>query len=174
MKSSSFISDASALIYLAKCDAFSEATAVLGVLGVPPAVWKEAVEAGESRGLPDAAATRLALEKGWLRRLVVTPAQERAGWALGRTHRLGAGESQVLVMARQGAIALMDDDEAAAVARMMGISVMRTPQIPVYGVRRGVFNVERGLNLLDRIAAVTTLPAGLLQQLLAKIEGDRR
>jgi predicted nucleic acid-binding protein len=158
------------LIYLAKANAFAEAHAVLGVLGIPPFVWKEAVDSGETRGLKDPAATRMALEQCHIRKLVLTPPQERAAWALGRDYRLGIGESQVIVMARRRARALLDDARAADVADSMGIQVVSTTDLPVLAVAKGPLDAGRALELLYRLAQSMTIPSDRILWLQTRIK----
>src|SRR6266540_1500479 len=68
--------DASTLIYLAKADAFTEASTCIRTILVTPAVWREAVEEGERIGAPEVGRIRAAQERGLLRRVALSPDAE--------------------------------------------------------------------------------------------------
>ncbi len=92
--------DASTLIYLAKADAFTEASTCIRTILVTPAVWREAVEEGERIGAPEVGRIRAAQERGLLRRVALSPDAEVEAEAIRASHRLGLGESEVWEKAR--------------------------------------------------------------------------
>jgi predicted nucleic acid-binding protein len=168
------LSDASSVIYLAKADALRDAAALVGALLVPPAVWREAVEAGERRGQLDQARIRLARDQGLLHFVELDPAIEKMAIEIKRRRRIGLGESQVLAVARKGGLVLMDDRRAARVATSMGISPVRTISLPVLCWRRGLIDSSGALDLLRRLTRVVGVRADLLMRLEADVlEGER-
>ncbi|MBI4495209.1 MAG: hypothetical protein HY690_20730 [Chloroflexi bacterium] len=58
--------DSGPLVYFAKLTALHILQAILGAVGVPPAVYQETVAAGKLRGKPDATAIERALDMGVL------------------------------------------------------------------------------------------------------------
>ena len=63
--------DTSSLIYLAKASGLAAANACVGPLLLPPAVWREAVQAGEARGDPEVHRVVTAESSGWVSRIVL-------------------------------------------------------------------------------------------------------
>jgi len=174
MERSDALTDASGLIYLAKADALGEARAIVGVMGVTPAVWFEVMAAGRRRGPSDVEILRRALDDGLLRPIELDPAQERAALSLAERFRLGRGESQVLACGRKDDRIVMDDVRAARVARGLGLGPIATAALPVLGVRSQVLGANEALRLLRRLASVMGIRADVLMQLEAAIREDRR
>ena len=168
------LSDASTVIYLAKADVLHDAGALLGALLVPPAVWRETMEAGERRGQLDQARIRSARDRGLLRLVELDAAIERRAIEIRRRRRIGLGESQVLAVAKKGRLVLVDDHRAARVATSMGISPARTISLPVLCWRRGWLDSSGALQLLRRVTKVVAVRADVLMRLEADIlEGER-
>jgi predicted nucleic acid-binding protein len=168
------LSDASSVIYLAKADPLHDVGALLGALLVPPAVWRETVEAGESWGQLDKARIRSARDQGFLQLVELDPATERRAIEIRRRRRIGFGECQVLAAARKGSLVLMDDRRAARVAMSMGISAARTISLPVLCWRRGLIESSDASELLRRLTEVIGVRASVLMRLEADIrEGER-
>ena len=67
MEERAWLADASSLIYIAKCNAFEAMNRCMGVLAVPPGVWKEAVEHGVRIGAGEVPRIRLAVKAGFVR-----------------------------------------------------------------------------------------------------------
>lgn len=165
--------DASSLIYLAKADAFREAHSSVGVLSAPPAVWREAVEAGIDKGIADPQRILSAQRAGWVRATPIGTQREQAARVLAGQYRLGHGESQVLVMGRRAARVVLDDRRAVRVAVALGYMPVSTVLLPVLGVRERGLSRQVAMDMLKRLAAVIALPALQLQRLEAML-GERR
>lgn len=147
--------DASSLIYLAKADAFAEVALCVQTIQVPPAVWREAVEDGESIGAPEVPRIRDALEAGSLQHVDLTAAQTRLAGTIAGENRIGSGESEVLAVARPGARVILDEGRATRVAHSLGVIPLPTLFLPVVGHRAGDLALNDALDLLRRLAAVT-------------------
>lgn len=146
--------DASTLIYLAKANAFDEARACLDAILVPPAVWRESVEAGERIGAPEVGRIKEAVEAGFLRRVELREDVEEIANRIAAEHRLGPGESEVLALASGRCRAIVDEGRAARVARSLGITAVSTLFLPVLGRQRGGLAAEDAVRLLHRLAVV--------------------
>ena len=144
--------DATTLIYLAKADGFDLAARCLRGFVVPPAVWGEAVEAGERRGYPDAARIRVAEAAGFLRRIALPDAVEALSATIAAAHRLGLGESEVLALAHEPRRAIVDDGRAARVAESLGIQPLSTLFLPALGRQAGSLGEDEALAYVRSIA----------------------
>jgi predicted nucleic acid-binding protein len=163
--------DASSLIYLAKCDAFTDLERFLPGLLVPPAVWEEAVEAGERIGAPDVTALRRAFDRGFLRRIGLRPAEARRAATLAETHRLGRGESEVLTMGRRFAWCVVDEGRASRVAATLGVATLPTLLLPVLGHRSGRMDAGEAMKLVRRLAVVAGARAEAVFAIEAELSG---
>lgn len=147
--------DASTLIYLAKADAFDAASSCISSILVPPAVWREAVEAGERLAYPDVPRIREAEANGWLRRIDLDDEDQSLAGTIAVEHRLGSGESEVLAVGQTTGRALVDEGRAARAARALGIVPVSTLFLPVLGNRSGHLDETSALVLLRKLAIVT-------------------
>jgi predicted nucleic acid-binding protein len=162
--------DASTLIYLAKARAFREAFMVVGRGLVPNAVWEEAVESGQRKGLSDPAVISAALEEGMLRRVDLTPSQRTRASRIAAGTGLGRGECQVIALGRRGHRVLIDDVRASRVAASLGHIPLSTVLLPVLGVREKRLESRVAIDFLRRVARVVTLSADVLARLEAQLE----
>jgi predicted nucleic acid-binding protein len=165
MQGNGVLGDTSALIYLAKADAFEVAHASVGAMLAPPAVWREAVEAGVKRGVSDPEVISSAQSAGWVRKVAIPSRVERAAQELARRHRIGEGESQVLAMAKRETRVVIDDLRATRVALALGLVPVPTVFLPIVGMREGGLPRQRAAEMLRRLAVVVTLSAGQLARL---------
>lgn len=146
--------DASSLIYLAKADAFEDASHVVRAILVPTSVWREAVAEGERIGAAEVPRIHVAADGGFLRRVELTESQDRLAGTIAAENRLGAGESEVLVLAARRKRAIVDEGRASRVARARGITPISTLFLPVVGRIAGDLDLEHAIDFLDRLAAV--------------------
>jgi predicted nucleic acid-binding protein len=165
MRRDGILVDASALIYLAKADAFREAYLSVGAMLIAPAVWQEAVEAGIRRGVADPQTILSAQGAGWLRTIPIPPRVERLARALAERHRIGQGESQVLAIARRETRVVIDDLRASRVAVALGYLPVPTVFLPIIGMRERGLPRQSAAQMLRRLAGVVTLSAGQMVQL---------
>lgn len=145
--------DASTLIYLAKADAFTEAAECLASLLIPPSVWREAVEEGERIGAPEVPRIHAAVGASFIRRVSLGREEQRLADAIATEHRLGAGESEVLALAKAFGRAVIDEGRASRVAEALGIVPVSTLFLPVLGRQRGM-TAPGSIALLRRLAVV--------------------
>lgn len=119
------IADASVLINLAFLGRFDLLQRFYAEVTVPPAVWREVVEEGDSG--PGVAETRDARAAGWL--TVAEPRNRDLVTLLSRT--LDDGEAEVVALGteRRDRILLLDEAEARRVADAYGL-----PKIGVVGI----------------------------------------
>jgi predicted nucleic acid-binding protein len=157
--------DTSALIYLAKADAFREAYLSVGAMLIAPAVWQEAVEAGIRRGVTDPQVILGAQSAGWVRTVTIPSRVERTAHELAERHRIGQGESQVLAIAKRQTRVVIDDLRATRVAVALGYVPVPTVFVPIIGMRERGLPRQSATEMLRRLAGVVTLSAGQMARL---------
>jgi predicted nucleic acid-binding protein len=155
MKREAYPADASSLIYIAKADAFEEIMRCIDGIGVPPGVWREAVDAGDEIEAAEVPRIRDAEARGWLQRLSLTEEQVALAASIASEHRLGGGESEVLALANPGTRAIVDEGRAARVARSLRVTPVSTLFLPILGRERGEFSPNEAIALLRRLAVPT-------------------
>jgi predicted nucleic acid-binding protein len=167
MRRSSILVDTSALIYLAKADAFREAYGSVGAMLIPPAVWEEAVEAGIRRGVSDPEVILKAQGAEWVRTVSIPSRNAQLAHDLAERYRIGQGESQVLALAKRGTRVVIDDLRATRVAVALGYFPVPTVFLPVVGMRERGLPRQSATEMLRRLASVVTLSAGQTARLEA-------
>lgn len=166
--------DASTLIYLAKADAFTEASTCIRTILVTPAVWREAVEEGERIGAPEVGRIRAAQERGLLRRVALSPDAEVEAEAIRASHRLGLGESEVIALGRGLGWAIVDEGRASRVARSLGIRTLSTLFLPVMGHRKRELTQQEATELLRRLAVAANASAEAVLAIERHLGGQPR
>lgn len=166
--------DASTLIYLAKADAFSEASECVASILVPPSVWREAVLDGERIGAPEVERIRAAAQRGFLQQVELSAREQDLAEAIRREHRLGRGESEVLALASGSGTALVDEGRASRVAAGLRILPISTLLLPVLGVRRGSLQRRQAIPLLRRLAVVTRARADAVFAVEERLKEETR
>lgn len=138
---------------------------------VPEAVYREVVTEGMARGMPEALTVRLFLQHHGLP--IVGVSESALGDHVSPLV-LGKGESQVLALAQslRSVPVLLDDDEARAEARRLGLSVAGTLGVLVRAHRQGFLPMGDLRLLLLEIAARPDIwiSAKLCRQVLAQLE----
>jgi hypothetical protein len=112
------VSDSSTLIHLAAIGRLVLLKEFYGKITIPPAVWQEVVEQGESRA--GAVEVGQACQAGWIQ--VVAPADKALLQLLRRD--LDDGESQVIALAveKEADLVLLDESDARRTADLYGLS----------------------------------------------------
>lgn len=164
--------DASSLIYFARANVFESAAKCIGSILVPPSVWREAVDEGERLAYPDVPRIRDAERAGFLERTAISVAERALAATIASRHRLGAGESEVLALARTCGNAIVDEGRASRVARALGIVPISSLFVPVVGFQRGRIESADAVVLLPRLAIVTGARAEAVFEIERQLMGE--
>ena len=156
--------DASAVIYLAKAGGLAAASACFGPLIMAPAVWEEVVERGGKRGSADVPLVLEAEKAGHVRKVILSPAQDRRVITQFEEFQLGPGETEMLALASDHGWVLVDDLRATRASQQLGIQSVGTIVVPAVCVQTGVLEPEAGRELLYGIARHTTVRADMLRR----------
>lgn len=142
------IANSTPLIHLSASGDFDLLRKLFGAVIIPSAVYQEVVI--EGAGKPGEAETRR-VAGTWL--TVARELDQAQVCGIMQSQGLHAGESEVIVLARDLAadFVVMDDQRAVAYARDCGLHVVRTPAVYVTAKRRGLIASVRPK--LDRLRA---------------------
>jgi predicted nucleic acid-binding protein len=166
--------DTSALIYVAKADAFDHLHTIGITLVVAPGVWQEAVVEGRRFGYADVARIEAAGQRGWLRRVPLPAGSFELSKIVAIEDRLGMGESQVIVLAGTAHVrAIIDDRRAARAARARGVVAFSTLALGMLARRAGM-SLARSLDLTRALAVAAGTRADVLQAYERRIREEDR
>ncbi len=143
--------NAGPLIALGKLNRLDLLRDLFGELQIPRAVFDEVVTQGLVRGLPDALAVRLFLQRqGWV---VVEPTQAQLS-AYMPPVILDPAETELLALAQSmsSPLVLLDDEGARAEARRLGLGMLGILGILVRAWRERLLSLEDTELLIRQIA----------------------
>jgi predicted nucleic acid-binding protein len=144
--------NAGPLIALGKLNRLDLLVDLYKVVQIPRAVYREVVVDGIAQGQPDALSVRLFLE---IRGLPFVEASEEVLHSYSHAVILGAGETELLSLALdlEDVLVLLDDEEARAEARRLGLAAKGTLGILVEAWRAGLLSFQETEFLILEIAA---------------------
>jgi predicted nucleic acid-binding protein len=142
------VSNSSPLVYLAALDDFDLLRVLFGEVAIPPAVFHEVVVDGARFPV---ARQVVAAQGNWIQLRSMRDESQTPGF---RQAGLHAGESEALALALelQSEGLLLDDNDAVAMARKLGVNVIRTTGIYRLAKQRGL--IERLAPKLDHLRNV--------------------
>lgn len=148
------VSDSSPLIYLTRLGWLSLLRELHDSVFVPPAVWEEIAVGGE--GLPESAALRDAVTRGWIK--VKSPSANEA--TLGKAaEQLGRADVEAILLARElQAILLTDDSEVRDLAESIAVKVSGTVGLLVRAKREKRIDCLKPI--LDQLRTQTNFHIG--------------
>lgn len=157
------VSDASPLIYLTKMDKLAFLAQVMGPVAIPPAVYREAVEAGQRHGRPDAARIAAAIREKTVVRLDLTTQETQLTSGLGTDPRLGRGECEVIACAAHRRLrALLHDKKARRVASAHGVRTIQATDVLFLALLRRHISLTEFKRLLRDLTVLTGMDAATL------------
>lgn len=140
------VSDSSPLIWFAKAGKLDLLRKLYGEVLVPEAVREEVLR-GDSA---DVVLIGEAFRGGWLR---LESSEGRL--ELGGVSGLHSGEADAILLARRfGALFLVDDREASAVAQVLGVQCIGTVGVLLLGLSEGLFGFDDFAECLDRMVGL--------------------
>lgn len=165
------ITDASSLIIIAKLEAIDVLHEVYGTIGIPPAVFRETVQAGYERGKSDAFAIDAAIRSGQVVVVKLSPGQSVFAQHLYMTNMLGWGECESLAYAQTENIhVLIEERKGRSIARAEGINYTILQVFPLQGFIQRRISYDTCVNLLDRIAVMMNTDLAILHALQSSAE----
>ncbi|MBC8448388.1 MAG: hypothetical protein H8D78_11625 [Chloroflexi bacterium] len=157
------VSDASPLIYLAKMNQLPLLAQVVGAVAIPPTVYREAVEAGQRQGRPDADRIATAIKEQIILRLELTAQETRWAHELSIDPSLGRGECEVIACAvHRRLTVLLHDRRARRVAAAHEVRTMQAVDVLFLALLRRHTSLAEFKHLLRDLAVLTGMDAATL------------
>ena len=168
--------DASSLIVMARVNGLEAVHGVYGPVALTPAVFEEVVISGERLGKTDPWIVKAAIDRGWLRQVVLSSEEESLVASLRQEYRvLGLGECQALACAEQRHwLLLVEERKAKAVARARNVAYSIIQVTPFEGYLSGKIVHNHCLELMERIATAMGTDLAVLNALKAAVSAIER
>ena len=162
------VPDASPLIALGKIERIELLSELYDQVLITPWVWEEAVSVGKAMGARDAALVEKAARESQLTKIRLSPAETELAEQLKQTGT-GAGEAEVLAVAkRRAALAILDDKAARAAAVGMEIDHVGTAGVLFESFIRRLIDYEQLLELMEKLGNGEWISPELLAGIIRK------
>ncbi len=154
------VSNTSPIVLLAKVNKLRVLKEMYGEIVLPPAVKIESVDRGKDLGAKDTIEIENGIQDGWIKLTNLSREQNQKAARLVEETKIGIGEAEALVLARDLKIPIiLDDKEARALADNWGVSCMGTVMVLYTAFVRGLLSYDdlvNDLNALTRIMWIST------------------
>jgi len=158
------VSNTSPLICLAKSGRLNLLKDLFRDVLIEEEVWKEAVVQGKKEGAPDAFVIESAIKDGWIKVERLKKKREFKG--------IHEGESYTILLAKKhNCIALIDEEDARAVARAIGLEVRGTLYVLRKVAEKKILTRDEAIGALDdMIANGLRISAGIYSGFLKSVK----
>lgn len=168
------ISNTSPVIALARVGRLDLLKAVYGTVLIPPAVKVECVDKGREVGARDVHEIERAMREGWLKVAELEAAQRAGARRLTRRARIGAGEAEAIVLANERKmLVILDDAEARAVAKSLGVEHKGTVMVPYEAFARHMIPREALAQIITDLSKVLWISSAVIAEVLRRAEEVR-
>jgi len=147
------VSNATPLIYLARLNKLQLLKEIFTQIQIPPEVKIETIDRGKEKGYPDAYAIEQAMSDGWLIQESLTQKTIEKSEALAHMMRIDIGEAQAIILAKQKneKDILIDQTNARAVARNLGLNPRGTIFVILTALKRKLITKDNAKQMLDKL-----------------------
>jgi hypothetical protein len=168
------VADSSVIITLAKIKELELLARTFTQVIIGPAVRAEVVDKGRSMGAPEISRIVHVLNSGWLKMVRLSKAEQSIVQVLQEqtTLHMGEIESLALAQARRQPL-IVDDLEARAVARTIGVQHMGTAGVLLEAYLRKEVSFAELEDLLDRLSNVLWLAPNVVADILKQAREER-
>lgn len=168
-------SNTSPLIALAKIRRLQLLKDLYGTVVMPPFVKVECIDNGKEIGAPDAYEIEKAVQEGWIKSATLDRKWKTRVNNLMQRAPIGRGEAEALIIARENGIpVVLDDADARALARALGIEHVGTLMVPYEAVIKGLIRYDALLSILSDLSKVLWVSPAVIAEILRKAEEVRK
>jgi len=160
------------IIALARIRRLELVKTLYGSVLIPPAVKTECIDRGRAIGAQDVYEIEQRLQQGWITVVPLGKNSEREATQLMARARIGQGEAEAIMLAKErGVPVILDDAEARAVARSLDLDYMGTLMLPYQAFRREILSREELVEILTSLSRVLWVSPDVIAEILRRAEG---
>lgn len=161
------VPDSTVFIALAKLRKL-ELLKELDIAMMTPAVYEEAVEGGRKINAGEVRDIEAALAEGWIQRRELSQAESNVANEIAHGSPLGRGEAESIALASSidDGLLVVDDLQARAVARAMGVRHLGTAALLLQAHVRGILTYEELADSLRELTEVIWLSPAVVAEIL--------
>ncbi|MGQ9597232.1 MAG: DUF3368 domain-containing protein [Thermoproteota archaeon] len=168
-------SNTSPIIALAKMGRLKLLKELYELVVISPSVKVECVDRGRELGAKDVRDIEKAIEEGWIKVFELGRRQRRRVNKLVKEANIGFGEAEALVIARdKDLLMILDDKEARAIAKSLGLKYQGTAMILYEAYVRGKLNYDELIEELAKLSRVMWVSSDVMAEILRRAKEVRR
>ncbi len=165
----SIVSDASALIALAKMGRLELLRALYGQVIIGTVVKEEVFDQGKAISAPGVEHVEKGLEERWIRLAPLTAREKKLMRRILKTTRLDLGEAESLAVAHSRKLMLIvDDREARALAAAMHLEFLGTAGVLLEAFLKGRLTLEELEDAVQELSGVIWLSPTVVTEILKR------
>lgn len=167
-------SNTSPLIALAKIRRLQLLKELYGTVVMPPFVKVECIDKGKEIGAPDVYEIEKAVQERWIAPVILERKWKTRVNNLMQRAPIGRGEAEALIIAGERRIpAILDDADARALARALGIEHVGTVLIPYEAFVTGRITHGEMVSILTDLSTVLWVSPGVIAEILRRAQEGR-
>jgi len=168
-------SNTSPLIALTKTGRLRLLKELYGTVIVPPFVKGECVDKGKVIGAADAYEIEKGVQEGWIKVVALGKKSRTRARTLTERARIGQGEAEAIVLAKERRLlVILDDAEARAVARGLGVQHMGTVMVPYVAFVRRLISRQELVAMLADLSRVLWISPTVIAEVLRMAQEGRK
>jgi len=169
------VTNTSPLIALATIGRLKLLKALYGVALMPPFVKVECIDRGKEVGARDVPEIENGIVEGWIQAANLNREETREARSLVDQARVGIGEAEALILARnRDILALLDDKEARAIAKSWNIQYAGTMMVLYEAFRKGLINHDELVDDLAKLTRVMWISTDVITDIIRRAKEVRR
>ncbi len=169
------ISNTSPIVILAKLRRLNLLKEIYGTVLLSPSVKVESIDKGRDLGAKDVREIEKGIEEEWIKLVKFNAREARDARKLVSEFRIGNGEAEALVFARnKGIIVILDDKEARAIAKGWGLDYTSTVLVLFEGFVKGLTSYDELVEDLNKAARVMWISTDVITELIKRARKVRK
>ena len=169
------VTNTSPIVLLAKIRRLTLLKGLYGEVLVPPSVKVECIDRGKEQGAIDVEETERGIRDGWISLVRLTRREKQDAGKLVRKARLGMGEAEALVLARdRKAMVIFDDKEARAVAGGWNLDYTGTVIVLYEAFVKRLISYDELLEDLSKLTKVMWISTDVITEIIRKAKGVKK
>lgn len=146
-----------------------------GTILMSPFVKVETIDKGKELGATDVKEIEKAVQEGWLKLVTISKEQTKKTNRLVMEARIGMGEAEALILAKDGkSFAILDDKEARAIAKSWGVEYTSTVMVLYEAFVKGLINYDELVEDLSKLTKIMWISTDVITEIIKKARKVRK
>jgi predicted nucleic acid-binding protein len=169
------VSNTSPIVLLAKIKRLNLLKKLYGTVYIPMCVKVESIDRGKEQGAVDVKEIEIGIKEGWIKKIKLTKMQLKRANRLIRESKIGLGEAEALVIARdKDILAMLDDKEARAIAKSWKIECTSTVMVLYEAFVKGLITYDELVEDLAKLSKVMWVSTDVITEVIGKAREVKR